>query len=325
MASAAQPPAGLGMHSRAELEAAGLVSKRLAERDFVAALKHRYVGERRAPIGLRPPSDRPYAPRLNETAAAERTRRSAEMDRLRGTRRVSGIDDGYREQLAELVAELWRPERQRSPTQTQMLRPGSAAGATAAQLRRMAANGASDPSGTRPPPPRAGDAARELLEATGGGSGRGRTGGTGAGSEQLPDVSVNDLDRLELVGARLADREFVSRLTARYEGSGDRVSSVPPRPQQQASGGGGVTAAAAAAAARGHDERLDLGEEIEETVARLIDAERRREMRSLEEKKVVAALLNSACAPRAQRDTRPHGRCGRCGGASQIWPKPPPA
>ena len=112
-----------------ELEQANVVGRRIADRSFINQLNHRYGG---------PTS---HAPRMAERVTEDRARRHAEIDQLRRNRSVSAIDSDYRAQLSAIVGELWQPERQRSATQTQANRPTSAAGAPAARLRRLVANG----------------------------------------------------------------------------------------------------------------------------------------------------------------------------------------
>ena len=121
-----------------ELEQASVVGRRIADRSFINQLNHRYGG---------PTS---HAPRMAERVTEDRARRHAEIDQLRRNRSVSAIDSDYRAQLSAIVGELWQPERQRSATQTQANRPTSAAGAPAARLRRLVANGPSRGAARRP-------------------------------------------------------------------------------------------------------------------------------------------------------------------------------
>ena len=115
-----------------ELEQASVVGRRIADQSFINQLNHRYGG----------PASR--APRMAERVTAERAQRHAEIDQLRRNRSVSAIDSDYRAQLSAIVGELWQPEQQqRSATQTQAHHPTSAAGAPAARLRRLVANGPS--------------------------------------------------------------------------------------------------------------------------------------------------------------------------------------
>ena len=115
-----------------ELEQASVVGRRIADQSFINQLNHRYGG----------PASR--APRMAERVTAERAQRHAEIDQLRRNRSVSAIDSDYRAQLSAIVGELWQPEQQqRSATQTQANHPTSAAGAPAARLRRLVANGPS--------------------------------------------------------------------------------------------------------------------------------------------------------------------------------------
>ena len=113
-----------------ELEQASVVGRRIADHSFISQLNHRYGG----------PTP-PHAPRMAERVAAERARRHAEIDQLRRNRSVSAIDSDYRAQLSAIVGELWQSEQQRLAAQH--IHPPSAAGAPAARLRRLVANGPS--------------------------------------------------------------------------------------------------------------------------------------------------------------------------------------
>ena len=114
-----------------ELEQASVVGRRIADQSFINQLNHRYGGPTTA-----------HAPRMAERVAAERARRHAEIDQLRRNRSVSAIDSDYRAQLSAIVGELWQSEQQRLPA-AQPIYPPSAAGAPAARLRRLVANGPS--------------------------------------------------------------------------------------------------------------------------------------------------------------------------------------
>ena len=195
-----------------ELEQASVVGRRIADQSFINQLNHRYGGPTTA-----------HAPRMAERVAAERARRHAEIDQLRRNRSVSAIDSDYRAQLSAIVGELWPSEQQRLPA-AQPIYPPSAAGAPAARLRRLVANGPSR------------RAAREPSAQLEGSEESGEEGGEEGGEES---------------GAQ---------------------EEAAPRPEPDPEREGAVDA----------------------VVSRLINHERQREIRMVEEQRSVAALLNSA-------------------------------
>ena len=191
-----------------ELEQASVVGRRIADQSFINQLNHRYGGPTTA-----------HAPRMAERVAAERARRHAEIDQLRRNRSVSAIDSDYRAQLSAIVGELWPSEQQRLPA-AQPIYPPSAAGAPAARLRRLVANGPSR------------RAAREPSAQLQGSEERGEESGEESGAQE----------------------------------------EAAPRPEPDPEREGAVGA----------------------VVSRLINHERQREIRMVEEQRSVAALLNSA-------------------------------
>ena len=111
-----------------QLEGAGLVGRRRADRNFMSQLNDRYSTARMPG----------YAPRMSDTVTQDRALRDAEVGQLRRNRSVSAMDDDHRSNISAILSRL---ADQRSPTQTPSAsRPVSAAGATAARQRRAMAD-----------------------------------------------------------------------------------------------------------------------------------------------------------------------------------------